>query len=384
MDISQIRSQFSITERYTYLNHSSIGPLTAQVQQAIAQAAVLQGDGSEGNFELKSRVQPLKEKIGQLIHAEQDEIALVRNTVEGLNTVASGVLWNEDDNIVTDNIEFPANIYPWLNQESRYGVKTKLVPARDGKVLAEDLIEACDSHTRVLSVSFVQFSNGYRTDLERIGSFCREQGIYFCVDAIQGLGALQLDVRKCKIDFAAAGSHKWLMGPVGIGFLYIRKEMQAELWPSEIGHLGVMQNTDKYTEYNLTFRPSAEKFEGGVPNYAGVFGFDESLRLFHDVGPGAIEERVLMLTDYLSQEIQERGYRLLSHRSPMEKSGTVTFVSDHYASDNIFARLTKEGIIVSLREGAIRVAPHFYNTTEEIDRLLAILPKHTRVHAPMV
>jgi cysteine desulfurase / selenocysteine lyase len=375
MDLDQIRSQFPITTRYTYLNHSSIGPLSIPVQQAIAEAVSYQADGSEGNDLMKARIPGLKERIAKLINASTDEIALVRNTVEGLSTVASGILWNEGDNVVTDDIEFPANMYPWLNQESRYGVKTKQVPARDGKVLAEDLIAACDEHTRIISVSFVQFSNGYRADMERIGAFCRERDILFCVDAIQGLGALQMDVRKYNIDFLAAGSHKWLMGPVGIGFLYLRKDRQADLWPAEVGHLGVLQNTDKYTEYNLTFRDSAEKFEGGVPNYTGVFGFDESLKLFHGVGPAAIEERVLMLTDHLCEGIEERGYRLLSHRAPMEKSGTVTFVSDQVPSTTIFDTLSAAGVIVSLREGAIRVAPHFYNTTDEVDRLLETLPK---------
>lgn len=374
MDIDQIRSLFPITEKYTYLNHSSIGPLSIPVQQAIGEAVAFQADGSEGNDQMKARIPGLKEKIAKLINASVDEIALVRNTVEGLNTVASGILWKEGDNVVTDDIEFPANMYPWLNQESRYGVKTKLVPAREGRVLADDLIAACDDRTRIISVSFVQFSNGYRADVERIGEFCRENDILFCVDAIQGLGPLRIDVKKSKIDFLAAGSHKWLMGPVGIGFLYVDKAAQKDLWPSEIGHLGVLQNTDKYTEYNLTFRDSAEKFEGGVPNYTGVFGFDESLKLFHQTGLEAIEARVLELSDHLCEGIAERGYRLLSHREPSEKSGTVTFVSDYLSADEIFERLSSAGVIVSLREGAIRVAPHFYNTKDEIDRLLKTLP----------
>lgn len=374
MDLDRIRADFPILERSTYLNHSSIGPLAGRVRQAIAVATAAQMAGSEGTGELKARVATLKGKLARLIGADPAEIALVRNTVEGLATVASGVLWRAGDNVVTCDIEFPANVYPWLNLESRYGVKTTLVPARDGRVLADDLIAACDAHTRLLTISFVQFSNGYRADLERLGAFCRERDVRFCVDAIQGLGPLQLDVRRCRIDFLAAGGQKWLLGPVGLGFLYVRREVQAELWPSELGHLGVLQNTDRYTEYNLTFRDTAEKFEGGAPNYLGVFGLDAALDPFFAVGPAEVEGRVLALTDHLCAGLRETRCRLLSHRGPGESSGTVSFVSEVESSPALFARLSDAGIVVSLREGAIRVAPHFYNTHEEIDRLLATLP----------
>lgn len=374
MDLDRIRADFPILARTTYLNHSSVGPLSGRVRQAIAVATAAQMAGSEGTGELKARVAALKGKLARLIGADVDEIALVRNTVEGLATVASGVLWRAGDNVVTCDIEFPANVYPWLNLEARYGVATRLVPAREGRVLADDLIAACDERTRLLTISFVQFSNGYRADLERLGAFCRERDIRFCVDAIQGLGPLQLDVRRCGIDFLAAGGQKWLLGPIGIGFLYVRRAVQDELWPSEIGHNGVMQNTERYTEYNLTYRPSAEKFEGGVPNYLGVFGLDAALDPFFAVGLPEVEARVLALTDHLCAGLRELPVRLLSHRGPGESSGTVAFVSEIESSPDLFARLSAANIVVSLREGAIRVAPHFYNTHDEIDRLLAAVP----------
>jgi selenocysteine lyase/cysteine desulfurase len=187
---------------------------------------------------------------------------------------------------------------------------------------------------------------------------------------------LRLDVRRPQIDFLACGGHKWLLGPIGMGFLFVRKDLQSELWPVECGHLSVQQNTEKYTEYKLNFKPSAERFEGGVANYAGVFGLDAALNLFFDVGPAAIEARVLELTDYLCDQVTRRGYRLRSHRGPGEKSGTVSFVSDRHPSKALFERLTAAKIVVTLREGAIRVAPHFFNTHEELDRLLATLPAH--------
>ncbi|MDQ7792923.1 MAG: aminotransferase class V-fold PLP-dependent enzyme [bacterium] len=376
MDLARIRERFPLLGRFVYLNHSAIGPLSIAVREAVGEALEAQAEGSVGYPVWRDRIAPLKERIARLIGASPAEIALVRNTVEGLSTVASGVLWREGDNVVTNDMEFPANIYPWMNLEVRYGVNTRLVKTHDGKVAVDDIIAACDERTRLVTVSFVQFSNGYRADVESLGAFCRERGIYFCVDAIQGLGVLRLRVDRTPIDFLASGAHKWLLAPLGIGFLYVRQALQPELWPCEVGHLSVQQNTENYTDYALNFRPSAEKYEGGVHNYPGAFGFHESLKLFEEVGMDCIEERVLMLTDQLCDGLRSGGYRLLSHRSPAEKSGTVSFRSDTHSSEDVFVRLKEAKIITSLREGAIRVAPHFYNTPEEIERFLAALPSH--------
>jgi selenocysteine lyase/cysteine desulfurase len=375
MDVTRARALFPVMESCVYLNHSAIAPLSRPVQAAMQRIVQAQALGSVGRPEWIATVAPFKEKAARLINAAPEEIAIVRNTVEGLSTVSAGLGWREGDNVVTDDIEFPANIYPWLNLEPRYGVKTKLVPHRDGKVLADDLIAACDDRTRLITVSFVQFSNGYRADLDRLGELAERRGIRLCVDAIQGLGPLTLDVRRARIDFLACGGHKWLLGPIGAGFFYVRSDRQAELWPAETGHLGVFQNTEKYTEYNLTFRPTAEKFEGGVHNYLGVAGLDAALQMMLDVGPEQVERAVLALTDDLCAELGRRGFRLLSHRGPGEKSGTVAFVSDRHPSAQLHARLTEAKVIVSLREGAIRVAPHFYNTTDDVEALLRALPR---------
>jgi len=375
MDIAKIRAQFPILGEVTYLDHSATGPLSLPVRQAAAEALAMQGEGSIGVPRLAAAVDTLKDKIARLIGASRHEIALVRNTAEGLSTVAGGLPWRAGDRVVTDNIEFPANVYPWLNLKSRYGVETHLVPARDGRVLADDLMAACDDHTRAVAVSFVQFSNGYRVDLDRLGAFCRARGIYLCVDAIQGLGAVPLDVARTPVDFVACGGHRWLLGPLGLGFLYVHREVQDGVWPVEVGHHSVQQDPEHYTSYNLTFRPNAEKFEASVPNFAGVFGLSASLDLFHTVGMAEIAARVVAVTDHLCEGLVARGYRLRSPRGPAEKSGAVTFTSDRHASKELHERLREAKVITSVREGAIRVSPHFYNTDAEIDRLLATLPR---------
>jgi cysteine desulfurase / selenocysteine lyase len=375
MDISKIRSQFPVLGEMTYLDHSAAGPLSLTVRRAAAEALAMQGEGSMSTPRLTAAVDGLKEKIARLIGASPQEIALVRNTAEGLSTIASGLPWREGDRVVTDNIEFPANVYPWLNLKARYGVETRLVPARDGRVVVDDLMAACDSRTRVVAVSFVQFSNGFRVDLDRLGAYCRGRGIYLCVDGIQGLGAVALDVSATPVDFLACGGHKWLLGPFGLGFLYLRREVQSAVWPAEVGHHSVEQDPAHYTSYNLTFRPTAEKFEASVPNFTGVLGLSASLDLFHTVGLPAVASRVVAPTDRLCDGLVARGYRLRSPRGPSEKSGAVTFASDHHPSPDLHARLREARVITSLREGAVRVSPHFYNTEAEIDRLLATLPR---------
>jgi cysteine desulfurase/selenocysteine lyase len=368
-----IRVHLPILESMTYVDHAATGVLATPVTQAMQEAIALMAQGSKGNVGLLARVAPTREKLARLIGAQPTEIALLRSTGEGLNTVAAGVRWRPGDNVVTSGIEFPSNVYPWLNLEGRYGVKTRLVPPREGRVLAADLIAACDEQTRVLTVSWVQFANGYRTDLAALGRFCRSRGIRFCVDAIQGLGALALDVERYQIDFLACGAQKWLLGPVGIGFLYVRKEIQGELWPSEVGPGSVVMDPARFLAYDLTFRESAERFESGLPNFVGLFGLEASVSLLLAVGAEAIERQVLALTDQLAAGVVERGYRLRSHRAPEERSGIIAFVSDHQPSQAIHQRLAEAGVVCSLREGAVRLAPHLYNTAAEMEQILKVL-----------
>lgn len=373
LDVSSVRAQFPFLERLTYFNHGSIAPLSVPVQRAIDRGIQAQVMGTLGRSIWRSPIAPLREKIARLINAEPEEIAIVRNTVEGISTVAAGVMWREGDNVVCNDLEFPANVYPWWNLKQRFGVETKMVANREGRVLIDDLIASVDRQTRLITISFVQFSNGFRADLDRLGSFCRERQILLHVDGIQGVGPCVIDVKRSNVDFLACGAHKWLLGPIGIGFLYVRRELIPELWASEVGHLGVKQNVKVYREYSLTFRDSAEKFEGGVHNYAGAFGFDKSLELFHLVGPNLIAARIERLTDQLCEGITKRGYRLMSHRGPGEKSGTVSFVHDTRPVTDVYHQIMDAGIYVTISEGMIRVAPHFYNTPEEIDRLIGVL-----------
>ena len=372
-DIAPIRETLPILKRVTYFNHGSIAPLSTRVVSAMNKVINAQSGGTLGRSIWRATIAPLRERAAQLVNADFEEIAILRNTVEGISTVAAGVDWKPGDNVLCNDLEFPANVYPWWNLKERFGVETRMIPHRNRKILVDDIIEAADDRTRLVTVSLVQFFHGYRVDLDRLGAFCRENNILLHVDAIQAVGPLVVDVKRSKVDFLACGGHKWLLGPIGVGFLYIRRDLIPELWASEPGHLGVKQNISQYRDYTLTFRNSGEKFEGGVHNYIGAAGLGESLKMYLEVGPCEISDRILHLTDMLSEGIEAKGFRLISHRGNEEKSGIVAFDHEHESSETIYHRLLDAGIFVTISEGAIRVAPHFHNTTTEIERFIDTL-----------
>ena len=309
----------------------------------------------------------------QLVGGEPAEIALTRNTSHGLNIATNGVLWRPGDNLITAQTEFPANVYPWTNL-SRRGVEVRFAPARDNRILVEDIEKLIDKRTRLVSISFVEFYTGYRNDLAAIGQLCDDRGLLFSVDGIQGLGALPLNARAAKLDFLSTGAAKWLMGPIGIGFFWCRREFVEHLVPAVAGWRGVVESDD-YFRYDSPLRSDARRFEEGSPNVAGIWGFEASLRLLMEVGIARIEERIMALTDYLIAGLQEREYPIISPIASLpERSGIVTFLPKSGDVEELDRGLTEADVVVSQRGPGIRVSPHFYNTEEDIDRLLGALP----------
>ncbi|HJX38472.1 MAG TPA: aminotransferase class V-fold PLP-dependent enzyme [Anaerolineae bacterium] len=370
----ELREIFPITSEYTFLNCAAVSPLALPVKEAIEKCIRDQCERGTWAYieewhECEARV---REKLARLVGGSAEEIALLGNTSDGLATVASGLKWNDGDSVVTCNLEFPANVYPWLNLQDRYGVRVQIVRARDGRVLAEDMFAAADESTRVIAVSYVQWTTGLRMDLESIGRFCKERGIYFVVDAIQGLGALPVDVGRFGVDFMSAGSYKYLLGPIGVGCFYCRKDMQGDVWPSRVGHRNVVD--DMSLDYKLDLWPSAKRFEAGAMNYLGLHGLDASLDIIEKAGVENIERHVLRLTDLLIEKLQEKRYRVVSSTRPEERSGIVAFAHRYHASEELLHTLTEAKVVVSLREGAIRASVHLYNDEEDIARLLEVLP----------
>jgi len=374
MTPQDFRKLMPVTQKYAYLNHAARGPLPTPALKAMGLAIEWQASlGSIWNFYVET-IEAVRSKVAKLIGATADEIAFTQNTAQGLSLVASGIRWQRGDNVVTNDQEYPTNIYPWLNLKSR-GVTTKLVPIPDKKVTAERLIEAVDDKTRAIAVSFVQFASGYRVDLKTLGKFCREQGIYLIVDGIQGVGVLPLNVTEWNIDFLACGGHKWLLGPFGgTGFLYLRKPIWQELELTNVGYFSVIPHGEHFLNYSLVLRNNARRFEGGPVSLVNLKGFEASLELLLAVGVPEIEAHVIALTDRLSHGLQGKGWRLYSPRNAGECSGIISFSHPTRLVTETAACLEKAKIIASVREGnLVRFSPHYYNTEEEIDLVISLL-----------
>ena len=253
-------------------------------------------------------------------------------------------------------------------------MEVRFAPTRDNRVLVEDIEALIDEHTRLMALSFVEFYTGYRNDMAAIGRLCDDRGLFFSVDGIQGLGALEFDARAANVDFVSAGAPKWLMGPVGTGFLWCRKQSMQYLDPTVIGWMGVVDEDD-YFCYDSPLRSDACRFEEGSRNDLGIRGFEASLELLMEVGIERIEQRIMTLTDHLIEGLRDRGYDILTPvASYKERSGIITFLPRSGSTEELYQRLTEAKVVISQRGAGIRVSPHFYNTEEDVDRLLKALP----------
>jgi cysteine desulfurase/selenocysteine lyase len=372
VDWSRYRDEFPVTGHYLYMNHAAVSPLSTRVGRAMQ--TVSDGLAESGNLfgdELFARCEDVRASVGRLINVSPDEIAFTRNTTQGVLTAAMGVRWSEGDNVVMPSIEFPANVYPWMGL-SRFGVSVKLVEPEDGRVTAGMLAEACDERTRLVTASLVQFSNGYRIDVDELGSYCRGNGIFLHIDGIQALGMIDLDLSKHGIDFLSAGGHKWLLSVPGVGLFYIRKELIAELHLWNPGWTGVVDPWN-FLSYDPTYRDDARRYEEGSLNFHGIYALGASVDRFLEIGMSAVEERIISLTDLLQEKLEERGCGISSPRGPAERSGIICFKHPRRETEELFLSLSDAGAVVSMREGSIRVSPHFYNTEEEVERLCKLI-----------
>jgi cysteine desulfurase / selenocysteine lyase len=369
--LAEYRALFPVTERYAYLNHAAVAALCRPATDALAAYWHAQShEGIASELAHMPLIESNRRQMARLINADPDEIAWVANTSVAVGLVAGSVRWQAGDNVVTTDEQFPANIYPWLALRED-GVETRLVPRRAGCVPLEDLAARMDARTRLVAVSWVEFNSGFRQDIAALGALCRARGALLLVDAMQGLGGLQADVRAWDADFVAVAAHKWLLGPQGLGMLYVRQARLAELRPLLMGWRSVGRAQD-FGDYDQPWLPNARRFEGGTPNLSAHVAFAPVLRLLLDVGPARIERQIRGLTDHLVARLRAHGHAALSPRAGGEWSGIVCFRPRGGESpDAIVARLTAAGVSVSARSGVVRVSPHFYNTAADIDRLFA-------------
>jgi cysteine desulfurase/selenocysteine lyase len=371
MDWTELRRECPVTTRWAYFDHAAVAPLTERARRTLIDwANDLADNGEIHDGERVRRVEEVRRLAARLFNADPLDIAFVKNTSEGIGIVAEGLRWRCGDNVVTAEDEYPANQYPWLNLAER-GVEVRRLPSRDGRILIDDLRTAINGRTRLVSLSFVEYSSGFRNDLDAVGQLCRERDVLFFVDAIQGLGVLPLDVQRTPIDFLAADGHKWLLGPEGAGLFWLRRELVEQLHPVGIGWNSVLDSRN-FDRVELRLKPHAGRWESGSLNAGGILALGASLELLLAFGIDAAAARVLELTDYLCDRAQGAGLEVYSSRRPGEKSGIVSLIvpGDVRA---LVRRCREAGIVVNRRAGRLRVSPHAYNSMEEIDRLVALL-----------
>ena len=288
--------------------------------------------------------------------------------------MAAGLDWEAGDNIVGVDREFPANIYPWMGLK-RKGVELRLYRAEHGRIDVKALVRLCDQRTRVLTISAVQFWSGFRTDLAALGTALKARDVLLVVDAIQAAGAVRLDLRATPVDFLCAGAQKWLLGPIGVGFAYVGPRMLERLTPVTVGADSVVHD-EEYFVYDLTLKPDARRFEETAPNYPGILGMGAAVNLLLRAGIEAVENGVLRLADRLRDELPNRGYELvLKPTLASERSGIVSFRHPRMVPAELHTRLREAGVIISLRGDFLRASPHYYNSDEDLDRLLEALPQ---------
>ncbi len=374
IDPERYRKEFPFTREITFFNHASFGPMpevswkaTQEYYQGLRLKKVTDDDR-----EAFQKLEDIRKMIAKMIKARPEEIAFVPNTSYGLNVAAWGLDLKRGDKILLSDVEFPANVYPWTNLRQK-GVKTKFIRSKNKCFDVDGFVRAIDKSTKVLSISFVQYFNGFRNDLESIGRICEENDIFFVVDGIQGVGSVDLDVNKCKIDCLACGGQKWLLSSLGTGFLYLSSQAKRELKTSFFGWMGVdwKFNFTDVLKFDLRPFPSARRFEIGTYPYSLLWSMHSSLQLLSRIGIRNIERHNLELLDVLVDFLKGSLYQIRSSLEPERRSSILSFSGKNMRK--LYQKLTRNKITVSLREGAIRVAPHFYNTKDEMNKLIDIL-----------
>ena len=376
MNLEKIRKEFPVTEELIFFDHARVAPLPERVRKVVTtfvEDATCFGTAHYETWMIG--IEQSRKSFARLINAGTDEVAFVKNTSEGLSIVANGLDWKSGDNVVIPDIEFPANVYPWWNLK-RLGVETRMVHAVEGRVLFDDLVKQVDARTRLISISSVECNSGFRCDLNRIGAFCKEKDILFCVDAIQSLGILTIDVKRDHIDFLSADGHKWMLSVEGLGGFYISREVLEKVYPVTVGW-GNMVNAADYMNYEFVFRPDAQRFEEGSPNTMSIHAFGAALDLLLETGIENIEQRVMALGDTILEQLQRRGLNIYSSTRPEERSGNIAFVMNQDIS-RLYEWMLENKVKLTVRDGLVRLSPHFYNSEEEILRFFDLLDKYLK------
>ncbi len=350
-----------------YLNHAAVAPLSFRVRDAVDKYQTRRAlKGIEPYPWILKTIQETRELLAQMMGASADQIAFVMNTSDGINILAQGVDWQPGDHVLINDLEFPANAYPFLNLRRR-GVEVDVIHAKNYKITKDQIAAQLTHQTKLVSLSHVQFATGAKADLTAIGKLCRERDILFAVDAIQSLPHSSVDVERDKIDFLACGGQKWMMSDTGIAFIYASDRALERMHQGYLGWLSI-ENPFDFTLRPEELRVGAGRFENGTLNFAGITALNASLKFFFAFGLKEMERAVLDLSGYLIDRLEQRGVEVITPKAETERAGIVSF--NFPDAEKVFERLHHENIIISLRQGRLRVSPHFYNTEEEERKLM--------------
>ena len=365
----QYAHQFPVRERLIYLNHAAVAPLcrpAAEAMKGLADDCL--HFGSLHWEQWMTAYERIRVAAARLIHADRSEIALMKNTSEGICAIALGMDWRPGDRIVAFQEEFPSNLYPWKILE-RQGVPVTWLSVHDPR----ERIDEAARGARLLAISFVNFLSGYRAQIPAIGEICHRHSCIFLVDAIQGLGAFPIDVRDSHIDALAADGHKWLLGPEGCAMLYVSQALQEQVRPAEFGWMNAASASD-YGSRDMTPRNDAARYECGTLNTIGCFGLAAALEFLLDIGTDRIAPAVTALADRIAHGAAARGYEVMGRRTPETAAGIVSIRKPGVDSAETVRKLWSAGVATAARAGWIRTSPHFYLEASAIDRMLELLP----------
>jgi cysteine desulfurase / selenocysteine lyase len=371
----ELRALFPLAERLVYLNHAAVSPIPSTTLNAVA--AQLHDVADNGTLNYRSWLsvkEDARELMASLLGAKPEQVAFMRNTSDSLSTVANGLNWKAGDNIVTFRHEFPSNVYPWLRLQETLGVEVRMCEERNGRVDLEGLCGMVDRNTRVIAISHVQYASGFRADLQRLGKVARQHDALLVADVIQSVGVIPLEVEPELVDVAAGACHKWLLTPEGIGYLYLSDRARERIEPTMVGWVSVAHPED-YENFEQSWNKGTLAWETGTGPNALVHGLKASLELLTKFKTSTVAVYLEELTDYLCEKINSADYEIVSSRAKGEKSQIVCIKHRHGLSPmTLYKRLVEKNIVAAPRGDRLRIAPHFYNTTAEIDRLLEALP----------
>jgi cysteine desulfurase / selenocysteine lyase len=370
-----IRQLFPTLSKYAYLNSASVSPIpTTSIEAVNAQLADVSMNGSNNYLEWVATKNRARALVAEMLGVRAEQIAFMRNTSDGFASIANGIDWQPGDNIVSYEHEFPANFYAWRMARDRFGVELRLCPGQNGRIDLDEFISFIDDKTKLVSISAVQYGSGFRADLERIGRAARKVDALFAVDIIQGLGAFGFDLPAQFVDIASGSSHKWLCAPEGCGMLYISDRARERVQPAFVGWISVETPWD-FADRAQPFKPNALAWESGTGASSLFYGLEQSLKLLKETGLEKIEGYLEGLTDELCDRLEEKDYDVVSSRRSGEKSAIVCIKHRGDEDCNAIADcLMSENIVVSPRNDVLRIAPHFYNNSADIERLIVALP----------